>query len=114
MKEETDMTNWIGVIIIILGCFLMGISAETSKAVSHVNANYKALLITQYAYSRGVNVSQLLPYYNVAYVTIPVLIQKFILPDYYLSIYEIFGIIIISAGIFVFSSKVLINSFRNI
>lgn len=62
-----------------------------------------ALLITQYAYSRRVSASQLIPYYNVAFVIIPVFVQKFILPVYKPGKNEMIGILIMVLGIIIFS-----------
>jgi len=64
-----------------------------------------SLLITQFAYSRRVNASQFIPHFNVTFISMPIIIQIIILPDYFPSIFEIIGVITIIIGISVFSEK---------
>lgn len=70
-------------------------------------ATTSALLITQHAYSRKVYASQLIPYYNVAYIIMPIFMQMLIIPSYKPVKFDLYGIIVIVMGIIVFSEKEL-------
>ncbi|MCF7919712.1 MAG: hypothetical protein K9N06_07355 [Candidatus Cloacimonetes bacterium] len=185
MKERSGVQNWVGVIIVIIGGFIMSLAARNSLPVNYSLVNIKtlllillvtglispliiingkksghlfkdamhvgliagliaaldpilkatgqnlagangfipdntigwllfilsfaassaAMLITQHAYSRRVFVSQLIPFYNVAYITLPIIIQILILPHYLPGKFEITGLICIITGMVIFSEK---------
>lgn len=75
--------------------------------LSSFAASTAALFITQQAYSRKVYASQLIPYYNVAYVVMPIIVQLLIIPHYKPAGFDLIGIVIIITGVIVFSEREL-------